>query len=1009
MFTKCNKFNRGSIFIVCLLLLAISTMGYGQQKAGKLTGKITDGATNTTLVAASVTPKGSKNGTASITDGTYILALPPGTYTIRYSSTGYQAKEISGVIIKPNETTFLDIALQTATKEMEGVVVTATVKKETQSTVYNKQKMSAAASDGISQEAIARTPDNNAAQVLRRVTGVNIKDNRFVVVRGLGAQYNQTMLNGVAMTSTETNQNAFAFDLIPAAAIDNIVINKTATPDMPGNFAGGIVQVNTKDFPAKDFFSVAIQAGFSDQTYGKDFYSDKRGNMEWLGYGGKRRDLPKGFPQYGVDRVNLGTLNDQERTRLLRLLPNNLVPINNGASNFDFNDNVQLGFGKTIKLKNKNQIGIIAAITQRKTKLIENERRINGHVQYDTSYETGLKYLADETSINTRYRYSSEIAGVLNVGYNFGNNKITLKSLYSNLFRNTFVKRDSAFQSYFNLIVPSTKEIEGFSYYTQERNLINTVLAGEHKTGLNNDTRIDWNVNISSVRTNAPDARNFVFLKDSANLYNIDNSGISIEAVLSSKARLWTETKDFITGGVFNLTSVFKLFNTKQVVKGGVLFQNRLRRNTNTAIPYNDFNLPQPLKLDTILAPGLFGIIGGALTYFDAVGLYNAGTATQAAYCSFENKFDTYFRLIWGLRVEHYQQSLNTYKPVFPENFAQAVYQPYNNYAVSRNTINFLPSFNFIYSPVSSVNIRAAYSKTVIRPDLKDLSKVARYDFEALELSTGNTQLKSTGISNYDIKVEWFPSSGEIFSIGAFQKKLINPIEYIRIFTNARVGNKALNSGNATVKGIEAEIRKRLDFIAFAPWLKNISVFGNGTIINSKVNTFPVLRLGTTNIFDYVPEHTLTGQPPYIINLGISIAAFKNTFEATFSYNKTGDYVNQLGSSDYLVGTPPKGRTPALSSNNYILQARNLVDVVIRKTFFNGKAQVKFNITNLLAKPLIIYQDLNDNNKRDTPLKIDLDLQKADPASAIKGSGIDNDVLFVQGQRNFSLTFTYTF
>ena len=263
--------------ICCLLLVSIQLCSVGiAQKNGKLTGKVIDGTTNQPLTGVSVSPKGTKQGIASITDGTYILSLTPGTYTISYSYTGFQTRDVPGVVIKANETTFRDIVLETASKEMEKVVVTSGGRKGSQSSVYSAQKRSAAASDGIGQELISKTPDNDGAQIMKRITGVNVQDNRFVVVRGLGEQYNQTMINGVPVTSTETNRNAFAFDLIPAPAVDNIVVNKTATPDMPGNFAGGIVQVNTKDFPAKDFYSISLQLGFSDATYGKDFYGDKR-------------------------------------------------------------------------------------------------------------------------------------------------------------------------------------------------------------------------------------------------------------------------------------------------------------------------------------------------------------------------------------------------------------------------------------------------------------------------------------------------------------------------------------------------------------------------------------------------------------------------------------------------------------------------------------------------------------------------------------------------------------
>lgn len=267
------------LFIAILFSASFSTAI--AQRPGKLTGKIRDASNNEPLSGVSVTAKNSKLGVASITDGTYIFTLPPGSYTIRYSSTGYKTKDITEIIIKADETTFFDIILESANAQLKEVVVTASARRESQASVYSIQKRSAAASDGISIEAIARTPDNNAGQILKRVTGVNMLDNKFIVVRGLGEQYNQTMLNGVPMTSTESNRNAFAFDLIPAAAIDNIVINKTATPDMPGSFAGVWCKSVPKIFPRRIFYLFRYKSAFPMRRMARIFILTKEPNINF--------------------------------------------------------------------------------------------------------------------------------------------------------------------------------------------------------------------------------------------------------------------------------------------------------------------------------------------------------------------------------------------------------------------------------------------------------------------------------------------------------------------------------------------------------------------------------------------------------------------------------------------------------------------------------------------------------------------------------------------------------
>ena len=993
---RINKFFL-QVCILCLCLLAVSFFSAAQSTEGKLTGKLTDGATNEPLVGVSISAKGKSRGVASITDGTYILSLSPGTYTITYSSSGYKTKEISGVVIKAKETTFLDIILDKTTKELTKVVITSNVKKESTSSVYSAQKRSSAASDGISQEAITKTPDTHAGQILKRVTGINILDNRFVVVRGLGEQYNQTMLNGAPMTSTETDRNAFSFDLIPSAAIDNITVNKTATPDMPGNFAGGIVQVNTKDFPANDFFSITAGTGFSDKTIGKDFYSDKRNDLEILGFGGKIRDLPKEYPTH-TSRVPFYAYNIQEQYRLARMFKNNLAPVNNGPSRP--NENIQLGYGKTFKFENNTQLGIVAALSQRKTELIEEETTTKNilwgsGIQPPGVLDSGKIFQANYYSENTRYRYNVDFGGVFNLAYRFGTNKITLKSLYTRVFKNQYINRSYLFIDGF--VTGPNEALQGISHIVSEKSIFNSILSGEHRTGKNNETRLEWNINTTFNNTYTPDTRNFVLVVDSVTKKIRFNTNLtSVQHALSEISRLWTGADDFVYGGAFNITTPFILAGNKQLLKGGMLFQNRKRKATGTIVPIEGATA---YSIDSLLEPSNF--FPGGATINAAIaevtgspGNYDAGSSLLAAYGSLENKIGNKFRMIWGLRVENYQQNVLGYKPVFFDGFSDPEKLTY--FSAARTSFDFLPSVNIIYSPVTSINVRAAYSNTVIRPELKDLADFPSYDFQTFRLTLGNPLLKSTTIRNYDLKFEWFPSAGEIISFSAFYKKIINPIEYAR-GTRQTDLLVPVNTGDAFVKGIEGEIRKKIDFIPGAPWLKQVTIFGNATLLRSKVKAATLDNF----LVDLTGEHTLAGQAEYIVNTGASVLLFKNTFEATVSFNKTGDHISDLGSAESV---------PLINGNNIPLlphlrvKARDMLDLVVTQSFLRNKCKLKFNISNLLKEPYILYQDMNGNEKFDDPVIV----KKNSPLASYI-NGIDNAISYIKAQRSFSFSVSYTF
>ncbi len=1011
------------VFLLLFYCMAVA------QKPGKLTGKIQDVANNEPLSGVSISVKNSKLGTTTIMDGTYVLSLPPGTYTIRYSATSYKTKEITDVIVKENEETFQNILMEAATKQMGEVVITGGAKKESTAAVYSLQKRSAAASDGISIETINRTPDNNSSQVLRRVTGVNVSDNKFVVIRGLSEQYNQTMLNGVPMTSTENNKNAFAFDLIPAAAIDNIVVNKTATPDMPGSFAGGIVQINTKDFPAKTFFSVSVQGGASDYTYGKDFYSDERASLQFMGFDGGIRNLPKDFPA-NSSRVPFTFLNRLEQIRYYSMLPNNLLPVNQGPSGL--NEQVQIGFGKNFNFKNKNQLGIVASLNQRKTNLIEEDvnarnPQIGKHFFTDAALKNlfisqninpgSLPDVVGSYSENIRYRYNVDLGGVLNLAYRFGTNKITLKNLITQVYSNQFVNRPYVFNTGLLEQTPGYQhQAIGYNYINTTKRIINFTLGGEHRTGSGNETRIDWNVTTTFNQQNSPDKRNFLFGVDSlTGRMGINTNIIDLSRSIATASRIWEKLNDFILTSGFNLTTPFTIQSKKQLFKTGVLIQNRYRRNRVSVIAFGSLTgTPETILSADNLINGNATISSNAEIASEG-GDYNAGSSLVAVYESIENKIGEKLRIIWGTRLEKYQQNANIYTPVYYDGFVS--YEPVVKYLSSRVDFNLLPSVNIIYSPYQPVNIRGAVSRTAIRPDLKDIIDFPSFDVANLRVIQGNPELRSTRVTNYDLKFEWFPSAGELISVSAFYKDIIDPIEYITPTDIAiPLSGIPVNTGKAFVRGMELEVRKKLDFIKLIPWLKHVSLFGNSTILESKVFAKELPSV----IVNKILEHRLTGQPNLIINAGVSISAFKNTMECTFTFNRYSDYIGELGSFDPMNGYNIGGVTLPPETNNYFrpqripnyyVRRRNVLDFVMSKSFYKNKAKVKLNIGNIFREPFILYQDLNDNNKFDEPLRIQggPGFSPFSPSPGRYKSGVDNTASMLTGQRLYEFTFTYTF
>lgn len=243
----------------------------------KLSGKVI-GEKNEPLTGITIKIVGTDLGTSTNLEGRFTLNLSVGKkYELQFSGVGHETKIVE-VEAQNGQFEELNIVMSVRSKEEQSVVVTTkatSARKETVNAAITFQKNTNTVASVVSAETIRRSPDKSASDVVKRTPGASIQEGKFIIVRGLADRYNQAMLNGILLTSTEPDRKTFSFDLIPAPMIDNIIINKAFVPEYPGEWAGGLIQVNTKDIPSKNFFNVQVGTGFNTQTIGKDFYKDK--------------------------------------------------------------------------------------------------------------------------------------------------------------------------------------------------------------------------------------------------------------------------------------------------------------------------------------------------------------------------------------------------------------------------------------------------------------------------------------------------------------------------------------------------------------------------------------------------------------------------------------------------------------------------------------------------------------------------------------------------------------
>jgi TonB-dependent receptor len=895
------------LVIVCLLTAAIT---YAQ--SGKIAGKVLN-EKNEPLHGVSIKiDENAAGGVATDVEGRFLLKLKPGKYTLTLTSVGYNNKTITDVQVDADGLQELNVVMQAASKELKAVVVSVSAKRETDFALLNMQKNNASISDGISAESIKRSPDKNTGEVLKRVSGTSIQDNKFVVVRGLIDRYNVATINNAMLPSTEPDRRAFSFDIIPSSLIDNIMIYKTANPDLPGDFAGGVVQVSTKDVPSKNFLSLGAGASYNTISTGKDFNPGYVAQSDYLGFDDGSRKLPDNFPS----RTNFQSQAFESRANTSRLLKNTYGDRYN--ANALPNQSYQLSWGKRFELKNSAVMGSILALTYRNSQsLIEGSRS-----EYDNQFSqvNGAAYNYNDST----YKFTTSLGALLNFSYKKGNSKISFKNLFNRLFENS------------NLIRNGIQYYSGYaSIYAQGgetvvKTLYSTQLEGDHS--LKNKSKLTWNLNYALTLRDNPDYKFAPFIKDSSNANKAD---VPYEVVLRDTYRFFANLEEHAIGGNVTYSRPFNLFGDKaSTIKLGLLSQYKYREFAARIFRYNrapgtNFNegyLTMPVKY--IFQDANMNADGFALEEItNTTDKYDANSLLNAGYVMFDNRLNEKFRLVWGVRVENFGFTVNT------ADFSGLKVKADKNY------LDILPSFNLTYSLTGRSNLRFSASRTVSRPEFREIANFSFYDFIRNVQVRGNTKLERSQNTNVDLRFETYPSNGEVISASVFVKHFNKPIE-LRVDPGSNTLNLVFEYYNAKYAlnyGIEAEIKKRLTFLGKQPWLEDFFIFANAAVIKSNVN------VDGLDVAVADKNRPMQGQSPYVINAGLTYAG-SNNFSASLLVNRIGHRVE-------AVGNDPKG-LPDIYENGRTIMDFQLSQKVLRK-----KGEIKLNISDLLNQKSILYQN----------------------------------------------------
>ncbi|MEJ5962670.1 TonB-dependent receptor [Pedobacter immunditicola] len=885
------------ITIICVIISA----SVFAQNTGKISGTVSDKKSGETLIGVTVKIANTTTGASTDVEGRYIISgLAPGKYTIQASYVGYSTKNITEVEVKSNVATTMNVVMEEANSQnLSEVVITAKANKESVNTLYANQKTSLNISSGISAELIKRSPDKNTSEVLKRVSGASIQDNKFIVVRGLSDRYNSAMLNNAVLPNTEVDKKAFSFDILPSNMIDAIVVNKTASADIPGDFSGGVVQVTTKDFPDYPFLNFSLGTSYNTQSTFKDFLKSGSRGKGMLGSYNKNREIPAAFPS----RTNYLNSPVAERVTLSKTFANNW-----GYNKIQsvLGPNFQGNYGTTKRFKDDSQFGTVLSLSYRYDERLKTS---------DQKAYTG-QALGEQFSDNI-YSYNTNIGALANFAYSWGTNKIALKNIYNKVLENQFTEREG--------IDESESRFYRTADYLLQRTLLTNQLSGNHILDADSKIKLDWNLNYANTVRKEPGFKRMEYQADGAGAFNLASIPSSGQADPRLAGNFSSELNENLYGGAFDITIPLKWFQDNNKIKFGYFGQYRERDFGARVLGFiknGDFdNSLTSLPQHQIFNPANIRENGFVLNEITNGGdQYDANSFLNAGYVMFDGYLTEKLRLGIGARLESYNQQLTS----ADNNFSPIV--------VDTTYTNVLPSANLIYNLTEKASIRLSGSQTVGRPEFREIAPFSFYDFNKNVSVVGNPNLKQSKTTNVDLGFAIYPSSGQVFSVSAFYKDFENPIEQsLQLGTSGRTFGY-MNSKSATLYGVEMEFRRPLNFIAEE--LTNFTFSTNASYMKSEVD------VPTT--VNKTGKRPLQGQSPYLINAGLTYnSKDENSTGISLLYNRIGKRIWAVGNV----------QDPDIYENS-----RNVVDLQLSKKFAKSRAEVKLNYGDILNDRAIFYQ-----------------------------------------------------
>jgi outer membrane receptor protein involved in Fe transport len=846
--------------------------------------------------------------------GRFSVEVPVGAHDLSAVHPRFSTINRSEIEVVEGEPTELRIEAVPVGAMLEDLVITAPRIEGGSAALLQERRESGSVSDVIGAEQMSKSGDSDAAGALKRVTGVTIIGGKYVYVRGLGERYSSSLLNGAMLPSPEPERRVVPLDLFPTGVLDSIVVQKTFSPDMPGEFGGGVVMLRTRDYPDELALDLEAGGGWTVGTTMSDGLMAVGGPTDWLGWDNGWRDLPPSVRRASKDQKLLeGNMftdgyTADELEKFGEALRNNWrtyrdeIPPDAGG---------KLTVGHKLDLPGA-KLGFLAGAI------------------YDNGWEREQKKLDilasganDEPEVFHSYQWDEttnviKVSGILTLGLELGEDHL----IRSTTLLNRIAEDAARFYWGYNRDVKSDIRVTRIRWV--ERQLLTQQLVGEHIIPPLMDLGVDWRYTYSRASRHEPDRKEVTYYREGdTDLWIASNRP-------DGNSRVFSDMLDEVHDLGLDLSLPFEQWSDEIAeVRLGGLLMFKDRGSDTRRFKYKDRPSPPALAglpPEELFSNELIGHWSGTQVnnLFTEITRetdnYSAEQQIRAAYAMTDFPLGLGLRVLGGLRIEKSRQFTRTYELFNPDA------EPLDS---KIETTDYLPAATLSWEFSDDMLVRAGVSQTVSRPDFREMSPARFTNVIGGRDIVGNTDLKRTLITNVDLRWEWYPAPGESVSLGGFFKHFEDPIEMI-IMPGAQFYETFANAEAARNFGLELDVFKSFGFIHES--IEDLYFGGNATWVYSRIELGEDVEGTQTN-----EKRPLQGQSPYIFNAQLGYDNIEIGTKATILYNVFGERIRIVGA----VGLPdiyeqPFHQLDLVASQELgagfqlKLEAKNIVDLPAR-------------------------------------------------------------------------------